>query len=354
MSRRSENQISIANVAAMAGVSTATVSRVLSGHRRKDDEISKRVREAADKLNYSANFAASVLRSEKTRTLGLIISGTDDGFSGAFLDLLSRRLSEQNRYLVVVSDTDKETREEAIRYLAARQVEGIILIPSIDDDTTGISDNLKTDLPMVQVGGQPLSYHINWVGMDQAATMRLVITHLAEQNAHAVAFLSRPLNTSSSTELFSTFYTLTNTLRMTPEPDWVQFGECTMSRGYDATMTMLTRGRNHPDAIICADDSLALGALMACQELGIQIPDQVQVAGFIDSPACQICKPTLTSVTIPIEGMVQETLHLIDTDHGQTLLPAHVALPPELKCRESTWSPRTGSSDMTSPGTVTY
>lgn len=353
MARKADSQVSIANVAAMAGVSTATVSRVLSGHRRKDDEISRRVHAAAEKLNYSANFAASALRSEQTRTIGLIMAGANDGLTGAILDLVSHCLTERGRYLMVISESDNRTWEAAIRSLTARQVEGILVIPSMDADPTDIPPDLRLQIPIVQIGGHPFSYHACWVGMDLAASMRMVITHLAEQNAQSVAFLSRDLSTSGATDLFTTFYSLTSTLDMAPEPEWVQFGPCSMQRGHDAAKDILTTGRTHPDAIVCGDDQLALGALMACQELGIDVPDQVKVVSFTDSPTCQVCKPTLTTVRPPLEGIVQEALRLIETNN-QTLLPAHIALAPELDCRESTWSPRTGSSDMTEPGTFPY
>ncbi|MBI0137275.1 MULTISPECIES: LacI family DNA-binding transcriptional regulator [Bifidobacterium] len=350
MGHTADNKPSIANVAALAGVSTATVSRVLSGHRSKNDDISRRVRTAAEKLNYSANFAASALRSDRSRTVGLVLCGTSAGLDGSILDLLSRRLTEQGRYLLVISVRGDQEREAAIRSMAARQVEGIIVVPSPDDDPVGMPADLPSELPIVQVGGRPVSYHTSWVGMDQAASMRLIIAHLAEQNAHAVAYLSRELSTSAASELFTTFSTLTNTLGMTPQPDWVQFGPCSMQRGHDAVATMLSAGNDHPDAIICGDDSLALGALMACNQLGFQVPDQIKVAAFVDSPACLVSSPTLTAVKTPLEGIVQEALRLVDAK-GQSILPSHVALPPALECRESTWSPRIGSSNMTSPGT---
>ena len=353
MGRSADSQPSIANVAALAGVSTATLSRVLSGHRRKNDDISRRVHAAAEKLNYSANFAASALRSDRSRTLGLVLCGATGSVAGSILDLLSRRLTGQHRYLMVASVDGNQALEAAMRSMAARRTEGIIVVPSLDEDPSGMPVDLPAELPVVQVGGKPLSYHTSWVGMDQAASMRLIIAHLAEQNAHAVAYLSRELNTSAATELFSTFSTLTNTLGITPEPDWVQFGPCSMRRGHDNVMAMLADGSSHPDAIICGDDSLALGALMACRDLGIQVPDQLKVATFVDSPACLISSPTLTAVRPPLEDIVREALRLVDAK-GPSILPSHVALPPQLQCRESTWSPRIGSSDMTSPGTFTY
>lgn len=353
MARKPDNQASIANVAALAGVSTATVSRVLSGSRLKNDAISKRVHTAAKQLHYSANFAASALRSERTRTLGLILPGAANGPGGIILDLLSRRLTEEGRYLMVVSAADDQARETAIRSMSARQVEGIILAPSPDEDHAGIADDLGDGIPLVQIGGRPLSYHTNWVGMDQTASMRLTIGHLAEQDVQAVAFLSRELDTSASIELFTTFSTLTGTLGIAPEPEWIQFGPCNMQRGYDATLSMLTKGRTHPDAIVCGDDTLALGALMACQELDIAVPDKVKVATFTDSPACLVSKPTLTAIKAPLAGIVEEALRLLDSN-GQTILPRHVSLPPELVCRESTRSPLTDSDDMTQPGAFTY
>ncbi|OZG48796.1 LacI family DNA-binding transcriptional regulator [Bombiscardovia coagulans] len=347
-------QVSIANVAALADVSTATVSRVLSGQRDKDDDISRRVKDAAAKLNYSVNFAASSLRSDVTRTIGLMLPEMDDEQTPAHvLNSLSAAIRDAGRYLLLSITADPEQQKEDLRSLLTRGIDGLIVIPENNEDFIASLNAEHKNLPIVQLGGKSLTSHISWVGTDQSEAMRMTVDHLAEQGAHAIAYLSRELESYTAADLFTTFYTQANALDLTPDPNWVQFGPCTMERGYQAAISLFRDRRNVPDAVVCASDSIALGVLIACKQLGLQVPEDVKIIGYGDSPACEQTQPALTSIRPVYEDIAHEAVHIISKwNESMTKMPTYRAFKPELVYRESTWSARTGSSDMTPPGST--
>ncbi|BDR55327.1 LacI family transcriptional regulator [Bombiscardovia apis] len=347
-------QVSIANVAALANVSTATVSRVLSGQRDKDDDISRRVKEAAAKLNYSVNFAASSLRSDVTRTIGLVIPEiSEEQTPTLLLNSLSAAIREANRYLLLAIGADAERQKEDLHSLLTRGIDGLIIISSNDENLVESLDEEYKNLPIVQIGGKSLTPHINWVGTDQSEAMRMTVDHLAEQGSHAIAYLSREIESYTAADLFTTFYTQSKALDLTPDPDWVQFGPCTMERGYQAAISLFQDRRVVPDAVVCASDSIAMGVLIACKHLGLDVPEDVKIIGYGDAPACEIAQPALTSIRPMYEEIAEESVSIIcDWDTNKPRMAAYQAFKPELIYRESTWSPRTGSSDMTLPGTA--
>lgn len=278
---------SITDVAALARVSKATASRVLSGRRTKDDNIAKRVRDAAEQLNYQANSAASALRSDTTNTIGLIMPGPTDPLAARLLAELEPEVNRSGRQLLLGLGDDQRTQTERIEAMLARRVDGLVVMPPQD---------------------------------------------------------------ASAAELFATLQTSTRVMNLMTEPGWTTFGDNSAKRGYHDVMRLFGDKGNRPNALICATDDVAIGALMALNQLGIRVPDEVKVIGSGDSPAAAIADPPLSSILPPCRLIAHEALRLISVSaSSKHWLPAHTAYPPQLVQRESTSGPRFGSSDMALP-----
>ena len=164
---------SITNVAAMAHVSIATVSRVLSGKRTKDDDIARRVRAAAEELNYSVNYAASSLRGAATNTIGLVIPSATDHFSAGLLDELEPVIDMERQQLLLGIGNEQHTQDERIESLVARKVDGIIIVPAVGVDLAHTLDRTTMTTPIVQVGGRQRSFRTSMVGIDENAAMEV-------------------------------------------------------------------------------------------------------------------------------------------------------------------------------------
>lgn len=205
MTNQTNQNASITHVAALAKVSIATVSRVLSGRRAKDDDIAKRVRKAAEQLNYSVNYAASALRSDTTNTIGVVIgtSNVDDSFSVNMLSALDEAAHEIDKILLVGTGKDAEAQEERIEELIGHNVDSLIVMPSNNSDLTKTLENYVDNLPIVQIGGTATSFHVNWVGMDQESMMEAALIHLSHHDAHNIAYLSGNVDSTQSANLFA-------------------------------------------------------------------------------------------------------------------------------------------------------
>ncbi|WEV42113.1 LacI family DNA-binding transcriptional regulator [Bifidobacterium sp. ESL0682] len=350
-SRSDSPNNSITEVAALAEVSTATVSRVLSGRRNKDDDIARRVRDAAEKLHYSANSAASSLRSDITNTLGVVIPSPIDAFSAQLLSKLEPKAREDGKYILASMGETAKEQGECIDSLIARGVDGLIVIPIPGADLSEIIADSATDkIPIVQISGRNTSSKVNWVGIDGVSSMREAITHITDHNGTSIMFMSAGLDNDATADAFVAFQNSSQITGYLHEPEWTTFGECTIQRGYNDTLKAFEDAEDRPNAIICSSDDIAVGSMMALQQLGIAVPNEVKIIGFGDSQLAAAYHPSITTLRPPYESMAEEALRLIKLKRsGRHHLPSHTAFPPQVIRRESTSSPRIGTSDMADP-----
>jgi LacI family transcriptional regulator len=342
---------SITDVAAMAGVSTATVSRVINGQRAQNDGIARRVLKAADALHYSANNAASTLRSNVTHLLGLILPDPHQAFAAELLAELEPAIEHAGLQLLVGIGPDAQTQHNRIAAMATRKVDGLVIVPPDDAQPDPELEALARTMPIVQISGPVISSRISWVGIDQSAAMQIALDHLSAHNAGAVAFFGDTVDSDDAAERYMTFQTSMSMRNMDSEPAWTTFGPSTVTRGYDDAMALFTARGRRPDSIICSSDAIAAGALIALHELGVHIPDEVCIIGAGDSTMAQALHPSLSSLRPPIAPIVKATLRLMHKGPtGKRWLPSHTAFPPQLIERQSTATPRFGSSDMEFPG----
>ena len=329
--RAANSPSSILEVATLANVSTATVSRVLSGRRTKDDDIAQRVRKAAAELNYSVNYAASALRSDVTNTIGLVIPSATDAFSAGLLDALEPVVDSDGRQLLLGIGASEATRADRIEALCSRKVDGLIAVTSAGNDLSRVFDRYADTIPIVQVGGHQRSFRTNMVSIDENTAMESIIRHLASQGVASVAYLAGKEVSFESAELFTMFHTQVRTAGLHTVSAWNRFGDSTVQRGFDCTIRLFGE-YGHPDAIVCADDTIAFGVMMALHALGMSVPEDIKVVGYNDSPIAAATLPTMTSVRPPYDRIVAESLRLIEAGPGH---PSHVALPPQLIVRVS-------------------
>ena len=177
---------SITNVAALANVSIATVSRVLSGKRTKDDDIARRVRAAAAHLNYSVNYAASALPN----TIGLVIPTANDPFCAQLLDEIEPVIDVDSQQLLLGIGGDQATQIQRIESLVDRHVDGLIVLPAWGAYLSAELEHYASTLPIVQVGGRQCSFRTSMVSVDENAAMEIVIGHLAERGIASVAYMA--------------------------------------------------------------------------------------------------------------------------------------------------------------------
>lgn len=328
-------QVTIRDVAELAGVSTATVSRALSGAKPVSPAVLEQVTRAASDLGYSGNGIASALRRSRTDTVGMVVPSIANPFFTALVESVEHALQDAGRQLFLCSSrSDPAVEALRLRTLVARQVDGIVISPVHGLLSTEAVAWAAGQLPLVQVDRYVTGVSSDWVGVDDDQALRLVLDHLAEHGVRSAAFVSSTL-TNSSTELRVAGFTA-HTARLGIAVSDVLLGDYSIDWGREATRRLLAAGPL-PDAVVCADDLIALGVLQGCADAGVSVPRDVMVTGFDDIPYSALSDPPLTTVRQPQDEIAVEAVRLLSAALGASRVdPAYTALAPSLVVRAST------------------
>lgn len=222
----------IRDVAELAGVSTATVSRALSGSRPVSDELAATIKRAADSLGYSGNIIASSLRRNRTDTVGMVVPSIANPFFTSLVVNVEHVLARRGLQLFLCdSRSDPDVEAQRLKSLVSRQVDGIIISPCHGELSAEAVRASAATLPVVQLDRFAMDTQTDWVGVDDDAAQSLVMEHLSERGAQSAAFISSEL-TNSSTELRRAgFFRHADRMGIETRDEWTQLGEYSIEWG---------------------------------------------------------------------------------------------------------------------------
>ena len=193
-----------------------------------------------------------------------------------------------------------------------RHVDGLIVLPAWGAYLSAELEHYASTLPIVQVGGRQCSFRTSMVSVDENAAMEIVIGHLAERGIASVAYMAGKEISFESAELFTMFHTQMRAHHLATETEWNKFGDRSVQRGFNCAMRLFSEPLVQPEAVVCADDAIAFGVMVALHSLGLRVPEDVLVVGYNDSPIARTTMPPLTSVRPPFKQIVSEALRLIN------------------------------------------
>ncbi|WP_306317444.1 MULTISPECIES: LacI family DNA-binding transcriptional regulator [unclassified Streptomyces] len=330
------------DVAREAGVSRATVSRVVNGVRNVDPSIQDLVRSAIERTGYTPNRAARTLVTRRTGTVALIVSGAGDAFVGrVFADpFFGRVVNGAMGYLraramqpVLLFAESEPARKQVVDYVRQGSADGALVVSVRPDDPLP-ELLLAAHVPTVLFARPARKVPVSCVDLDHAAGGRLAGEHLLARGCRRIAAISAPLELRAGRERLAGFRdALTRAGHDTPP---VAEGVFTLDSGATAMTTLL---REHPDVdgVFAANDLMAQGACQVLREHGRRIPHDVAVVGFDDSSIAVTCRPPLTTVRQPVEDMAAAMARLLGEQvQGARTAEPHVLLfEPELVVRDS-------------------
>ncbi|WP_236028451.1 LacI family DNA-binding transcriptional regulator [Paractinoplanes lichenicola] len=328
-------------VAEAAGVSRATVSRVINGAPSVDSKIREMVQRAIAETGYVPNVAARSLVTRRSDSVALVISEPDRPDNNSFLNRIftdpyfgritagaTGALRPHDVHLVVIP-TDSTDHHQVIRYLRQGHVDGVLLISSHEQDTLPRQVH-ELGIPAV-VSARPTSpIAVSYVDVDQRLGARLAADRLLSLGRTRLATISGPLDIPSGLDRLEGFRAHLAG-REVPAVE----GDFTRAGGETAARRLLAQ---HPriDGLFVANDLMAEGALRAVQDLGRRVPDDIAVVGFDDSSAALDCRPLLTTVRQPVEEMAAEMAEVLMAHIASPgRLPRSVTFQPTLVIRES-------------------
>jgi DNA-binding LacI/PurR family transcriptional regulator len=334
------------HVAKVAGVSRATVSRVINGIRNVDPQIQEVVRAAVEQTGYVPNQAARSLVTRRTNSVALVVSEAEhrafddpflgriftDPFFGRMVSGIMGVLRPRGVTMVLMLAETEQARTQLIGYLKQGHVDGVILVSShAEDPLPGLLTEAGLPAVLSQRPGTPLP--ISYVDAAQSAGAKLAADRLAARGCRRVATISGPLDMPASQDRLSGFRDAMARHGHAYVPS-VE-GNFTQETGERAMRQLLDE---HPevDGVFVANDLMALGAVVALHDTGRRVPQDVAVIGFDDSHAALMSRPPLTTIRQPLEDMAAEMARLVLTHiDDPDSPPTSVIFEPTLVVRES-------------------
>lgn len=336
---------SLEEVAALAGVSTGTVSRALSRPELLAEGTRTRVLAAVDRLGYVRHGAARALASRRTQTIGAVIPRLGASMFATTVRSLQRVLEVDGYTLLLAHPADPDASSmPALTTLLERGVDAVVLLGNEHDPA--VYERLRVrNVPYVIIwarAGDPAAHPS--IGFDNRRAGRLVGEHLVALGHRRFAMISAPTqgNARARDRFLGLVESLASSGAQLPQNTRIetQYG---YREGSDAVDTLIARDADFT-ALVCGNDYLAVGALAALARHGRRVPQDVSVVGFNDSEFAPYTIPALTTVRFPIEAIGERAAsYLIERLRGDERIE-NVELPVELVVRDSTTAPRRGTA----------
>jgi DNA-binding LacI/PurR family transcriptional regulator len=326
-------------VALLAGVSRATVSRVVNGSPRVSPDVRTDVQAAIERLGYIPNRAARSLVTRRSDSIAVVITEPtgrlfSDPFFPRLLRGISSELAARDRQLILLMPDSPADEIRTGDYLTAGHVDGALLVSLHERDP--LPGRLTSaGIPIVLVGRPPKGTKASFVDVDNRQGAQSAVAHLLTGGRRVIATISGPLDMAAGTDRLAGYRDALTEAGIALDPTLERAGDFTQESGA-FQMGRLLAARPDLDAVFAASDLMAAGALSVLAAAGRRVPADVAVVGFDDSPVAISTMPQLTSVRQPIEAMGHEVARLlVDAVQAPDPVPRRVILATELIRRAS-------------------
>lgn len=323
------------DVAERAGVSIATVSRVINGVDTVLPENREKVERAMAQLKYSPNELARNLRMQTSFTIGMIAPDIANPFSIEVATGAQRVLQRQG-YLMLIGGSENDLNREAknLQAFVEKRIDGL-LVTSIDSDGTRL-ERISKHIPVVQID-YVNSGKLDSVRVDNIEGAFHAVSHLVTRGNRRIATIAGPQNNTAGRERLEGYKRAMSFYQLDVLDGYVRFGNFVMEAGYQECLGLLEQ---HPDidAIFLANNFMGIGALRAIREMGRKIPEDIAILVFDDFLMADMVTPPVTVLAQPVRTIGETAARmLLERIQQPTILGARqVLLKPELIVREST------------------
>jgi DNA-binding LacI/PurR family transcriptional regulator len=295
------NQVTVKDVAARAGVSTATVSRVLSGKGGVSQKLEQRVRQAIKELDYLPNLAARRLRERRAKIIGVLVSDIQIPFFASIVVGIEKILQDAG-YLLLLGNTNDNLSDEQkhIGKFLGEDVTGVIFAPANSGDTSNYDRLQKSGVALVSIDRRPGELQVDTVEVENVAASRQAVQHLIQEGHRHIALISGPERISTAADRRAGYEMALQSAGLPVDPDLIQPGEYREEGGYRA-MKALMESPKPPSAVLIANNTMALGALKYLNERNLDIPADVALVAYDDMPWASSLRPPLTVIAQPVD-----------------------------------------------------
>jgi len=331
-------KLTLEEVARLAGVSRATVSRVVNAPDSVSPEFRTRVQKVIEETGYQPNMAARTLASRRSKIIGLLIPSVTqflfaDPYFPILIEGISRacNLNDFTLALFLFHTADEQDRIYQ-RALGIGLLDGLIVTADKIIDPL-IPELIARQIPAVYVGRPPDASRTSYVDVDNVSGAYLAASHLMRLGYQRIATITGPQNSTVGIDRRQGYVKALQERGREIDEKMMIEGDFSRDSGYTAMRRLLP---HHPDAVFVATDTMAFGAMQAIKDAGLRIPEDIAVVGFDDLPAAALADPPRTTIRQPVRhnGMlaVQTLIELLQTAPQP---PRHIILPTELVIRQS-------------------
>jgi LacI family transcriptional regulator len=290
--------VTIRDVAAIAQVSTSTVSHVINDTRYVSPATRERVLNAMAKLNYSPNRLARSLRSSRTLTLGVLLPNSANPFFAELLLGVEAACFDLGYNIIMGNANDNPARELAyLEVLLSRKVDGILLI-STGAFKESIALLASHDVPVVVVDRATNLPSVDEIFTENKQGGMIATNYLLNLGHVRIGCITGPSFLTPSAERVAGYYEAMKAAGISADSRWVVIGDFQHETGYSGCQRLL-RLPEPPTAIFACNDLMAVGALCAVHEAGLRVPDDISVIGYDDIPLASYTVPRLTTIAQP-------------------------------------------------------
>lgn len=295
---------SIKDVAREAGVSIATVSRVINKVDVVNEETKKKVKEAIDRLGYSPNIVAQSLKTQRSRSIGILVP---DISSQVYPEIVRGAEDVANMYdysiILCNSDFDMEKEKKYIKVMKEKMVDGLLYTSSsLEPEILEYLQSLQMKTILVETTDEAQQFPS--VTIDNRRAAKEAVTRLIEDGHRSIAYIgSKKAKRNAWAKRFEGYEDALKEAGMPVEEAMTYYGDLKAQTGYNGITSIMSSGKR-PDAVFCGSDEIAMGVINALRDHDIRVPEDVSVMGFNDIYEASIFYPKISTVAQPFTTWV--------------------------------------------------
>lgn len=339
------SEIGIKELARIAGVSTASVSRALSNPERVSKKMREKVLSAANEVGYRPNRLGASLRTSRSGNIIAIIPDISDTFNSGVIQSMERAAAERG-YSVLFGDT-QGLRERELTYgsmVRSRQADGIIVfsyrLPFEDEALASENFKLPPLVNSCEYAENEYTSELPWVSIDNVQAGHDATKHLLSLGHKEIAVITGERGSPSAVQRLQGYKAALAEAKLPFKPSLVHQGEYTLESGVRLTEKILL-AKHRPTAIFCMCDESALGCIATLKEHGFDVPLDISVLGFDDIRFARYLSPSLTTIAQPVEDIGRKCVEiLLDMIDDKPIEKLKNIMPHKLMVRNSTAAPR--------------
>lgn len=299
------------DIAKLAGVSSATVSRVINGSSAVRPATAERVQRVIDEYKFIPNGSATTLKYGRSGTYGLIIPDITNPFFPEFIQCFEGILGDTNHNMLMATTASHPSKvQKTIHRMLVSQVEGIALLAS-EIETEPIESMMRNRVPLVTMDRRLVGKGLSDISVDSTSGMKQAVEHLQRLRHRKIGYIGGSAGPTISDHRRNSFLRALQEFGLVADARFIRVGNYRVSGG-EAGMEEILALETRPTAVITANDLTAIGALRVIHRHGLSVPEDISIVGFDDIELSDIVYPPLTTLHLPRHELARKFVSALE------------------------------------------